>query len=55
VKERYRERYTWREDKEDDVNSYWVLRKREDSAVLKGKHYVALCGELVLEEALDPS
>jgi len=30
-----------------------TLRKREDSGTLKRKHYIALCGELDLEETLD--
>jgi hypothetical protein len=32
-----------------------ALRKREDTGNCKRKHYIALCGELVLEEAADMS
>jgi hypothetical protein len=43
-------------DEEEDVSSYWaILREREDTGNWKRKHYVALCGELVLEEAMDLS
>jgi hypothetical protein len=42
------------EDKKEDLSSYWMtLRKREDSRILKRKHYIALCGELALERTLD--
>jgi hypothetical protein len=30
-----------------------TFRKREDIGTLKRKHYIALCGENVLEETLD--
>jgi hypothetical protein len=34
----------------EDVSSYYItLRKREDTANCKRKHYIALCGELILE------
>jgi hypothetical protein len=31
------------------------LRKRENTGNSKSKYYIALCGELVLEEAMDLS
>jgi len=38
----------------EDLSSYWMtLRKREDIGILNRKHYIALCGELALEETLD--
>jgi len=49
-----RQKKKWREEKEEYVSSYWTtLRKREDTENLKREHYVALCGEFVLEEAKD--
>jgi hypothetical protein len=45
-----------REDKVEDVNSSWMtLRKGEDSENWKREHYIALCGELALEEATNIS
>jgi hypothetical protein len=42
------------EDKKEDLSSYWMtFRKTEDIGTLKRKHYIALCGELALEETLD--
>jgi hypothetical protein len=32
-----------------------TLRKREDARIGKRKHQIALCGQLVLEEAMDLS
>jgi hypothetical protein len=29
--------------------------KKKDTGTSKRKHYIALCGELALEEAVDPS
>jgi DNA phosphorothioation-dependent restriction protein DptG len=44
------------EDEEENTSSYWmILRKREDAVNLKTKHYIALCGELALEETMDLS
>jgi hypothetical protein len=48
------ERETGWEDDEEDVSSYWKIKeKRECVGVWKKKHYIALSGELVLEEAMD--
>ena len=45
-----------KEDKEEDVGSYWMtLRKGEDAVIWKRKLWIALCGELALEETLDLS
>ena len=34
LKERYKEKYKWREDEEEDVNSHWmVLGKRQVTAL----------------------
>jgi len=42
------------EGEEEDVNSYWVtFTKRKDTGNWKRKHYIALSGELTLEEAMD--
>jgi len=47
---------TWHEDEEEDVRSYWInLRKREDIGHWKRRHWIALCGELALEVAMDQS
>jgi hypothetical protein len=36
--------------------SYWmILRKREDTLIWRRKLWIALCGELTLEEDLDLS
>ena len=44
------------EDEEEDVSSYYMtLRKGEDTGNWKIEHYMALCGELALEEATDLS
>jgi hypothetical protein len=46
----------WQKDKEEDVGSYWItLRKGEDTLIWRRKLWIALCGELALEEALDLS
>ena len=46
----------WQEDEEEDVGSYWMtLRKGEDTLIWKMKLWIALCGELTLDEALDLS
>jgi len=38
---------------EEDVGSYWMtLRKAEDTLIWKRKLWIALCGELALEEPL---
>jgi len=34
---------------------YPTIRKREDTGNWKRKHWIVLCGELALEEAVDPS
>jgi hypothetical protein len=44
------------DDEEEDVSSnLMTLMKRENIGIWKRKHYIALCGELVLEEAMDLS
>jgi hypothetical protein len=54
LKERYMGKYKWQEDKEEDVESYWMtLRKGEGTLIWKRKLWIAVYGELVLEEALD--
>jgi len=41
---------------EKDVSIYWmILGKGEDTGNLKRKHYIALCAELALGEAMDVS
>jgi hypothetical protein len=51
-----KERWKGWEDEEEDVNSYCMtLRKREDPGNLQTKNYIALSGELALEEAVDLS
>jgi hypothetical protein len=56
LKERYKGRQKWQEDKEEDVGSDWMtLRKGEDTLIWKRKLWTPLCGELALEEALDLS
>jgi hypothetical protein len=50
----FKERYKGREDDEEYVSNYWLtLRKREDTAVLKREHWLALSGELALEETMN--
>jgi hypothetical protein len=45
-----------REDEKKGLRSYWMtLRRREVTGYLKRKHYIALCGELDLEEAVELS
>ena len=42
------------EDEEEELNSYWkTLRKGEDTVNWNRKHYIALCGEPALVEAMD--
>jgi len=44
----------WREEDEEDVNSYWItLRKGDNTGNGKWKHYIALCGELALDDTTD--
>ena len=46
----------WREDKEEEVSSYWMtLKKRGDTGNWNRKHWIALHGELAWEEAMDLS
>jgi len=48
--------YKWQEDDDEDVESYWTtLRKGEDTLIWRRKLWIALCGELALEKALDLS
>ena len=43
-------------DKEEDVRSYWMtLRTEEDTLIWRRKLWIAICGGIVLEEALNPS
>jgi hypothetical protein len=45
-----------KEDEEEDIGGYWmILRKVEDTLIWRKKLWIALCGELALEEALDLS
>jgi hypothetical protein len=38
-----------------DVSSYWMtLRNGEGTGSRKRKHYIAVCGELTLEDSADP-
>jgi hypothetical protein len=56
LKERYNGGQKWQEGKEEGVGSYWMtLRKGEDNLIWKRKLWIALCGELTLEEALELS
>ena len=56
LKERWKGGEKWQEDEEEDVGSYWMsLRKGEDTLIWRRKLWIALCGELALEEALDLS
>ena len=51
-----RERWMWQEDEEEDVRSYrMTLRTGEDTLIWKRRLWIALCGGIVLEEALDLS
>ena len=46
----------WQEDEEEDVRSYWMtLRTGEDILIWRRRLCIALCGDIVLEEALDLS
>jgi hypothetical protein len=56
LKERHKGGEKWQEDKEEDVESYWMtLKKKEDTLIWRRKLWITLCGELALEEALDLS
>ena len=45
-----------KEDEEEDVRKYWMtLRTGEDTLIWKRRLWIALCGGIVLEEALDLS
>jgi hypothetical protein len=47
------EEYKWREDKEEDVSSYWVtLRKRQSSQNLKTKQLIALRTEIAVAKVV---
>ena len=49
-------RWMWQEDEGEDVRSYWMtLRTGEDTLIWKRRLWIALCGGIVLEEALDLS
>ena len=44
------------EDKEEDVRSYWMtLRTEEDTLIWRQKLWIAVCGGIILEEALNLS
>ena len=46
----------WQEDEEEDVRTYWMtLRTGEDTLIWKRRLWIALCGGIILEEALDLS
>jgi len=56
--------YCRKDTGKDKVKGRWVrkhkqllitLRKRKDTGNWKRKHYITLCGELALEEAMDLS
>jgi len=56
IEGKVRKRWEWQEDEEEDVGSYWMtLRKEEDNLIWRRKLWIALCGELALEEASDQS
>jgi hypothetical protein len=40
----------WREDKEEDVGSYWMTFKKREYPRYWKKHYTALCEELALTD-----
>ena len=45
-----------REDEEEDVRSCWmILRNSDYIGMCKSKDLIALCGEMVLEDAMDQS
>ena len=47
---------SWQEDEEEDVKNYWMtLRTGEDILIWRRRLWIALCGGIVLEEALDLS
>ena len=49
-------KWKWQEDEEEDVRSYWMtLRTGEDILIWRRRLWIALCGGIVLEEALDLS
>ena len=56
IKGNIRGRWKWQEDEEEDVRSYWItLRTGEDILIWRRRLWIALCGGIVLEEALDLS
>jgi hypothetical protein len=50
-----RKKDMWRENKKEDVSSYCTLRKLEDTENWKRKNYIALRGEITVDEAMDMS
>lgn len=53
LKERHRGEQKWEKDEEEDVSRVWTtLRKREGILNWKRKQWIALCGELGLEQAV---
>jgi hypothetical protein len=48
-----KERYTGRENEEEDVSSYWMtLRKSDDIGIRKRKQCMGLCAGPTFEEAM---
>jgi len=46
----------WQEDEEEDVRNYWMtLRTGVDTLIWRRRPWIALCGGIFLEEALDLS
>ena len=46
----------WQEDEEEDVRSYWMtLRTEQDTVIWRRKLWIAICGGIVLEDALNLS
>jgi hypothetical protein len=43
----------WREDEEEDVRIYCMILRKREATVNWKKHYITLCRELALEEAMD--
>ena len=41
------------EDEEEDISSYWMILKREDTGNWKIIHWITLCRELAFEEAME--
>jgi hypothetical protein len=49
-------RWNWQKDEEEDIRNYWMtLRKGKDTFTWRRKLHIALCGGIVLKEALNLS